>query len=107
MFLNMSSKDNNDKAKAQNAASIDRRNFLKKAAAYHTPWAVDFMSFWGNRDAAGKPANTGDGQRMGLYAAGNTMGGRFLLDYPVVVAGISHGFALTHGRLAGITVAGL
>lgn len=43
----------------------------------------------------------------GLYAAGNTMGGRFLVDYPVVVAGASHGFALTYGRLVGYTVAGL
>ena len=43
----------------------------------------------------------------GLYAAGNTMGGRFLVDYPVVTAGASHGFALTYGRLAGTAAAGL
>jgi len=43
----------------------------------------------------------------GLYAAGNTMGGRFLVDYPVVTAGASHGFALTYGRLVGNIVAGL
>jgi fumarate reductase flavoprotein subunit len=43
----------------------------------------------------------------GLYAAGNTMGGRFLLDYPVVTAGASHGFALTYGRLVGMTAAAL
>ena len=43
----------------------------------------------------------------GLYAAGNTMGGRFLVDYPVVTAGASHGFALTYSRLVGKTVAGL
>jgi len=43
----------------------------------------------------------------GLYAAGNTMGGRFLLDYPVVTAGASHGFALTYGRLVGTTAAAL
>jgi hypothetical protein len=40
----------------------------------------------------------------GLYAAGNTMGGRILVDYPVVVAGISHALALTFGRLAGQSV---
>ncbi|MGI5902473.1 MAG: FAD-dependent oxidoreductase [Desulfitobacteriia bacterium] len=43
----------------------------------------------------------------GLYAAGNTMGGRFLGDYPVVTAGVSHGFALTYGRLVGNIVAKL
>ena len=37
----------------------------------------------------------------GLYVAGNSMGRRFLVDYPVVVAGISLGTALTFGRLAG------
>ena len=37
----------------------------------------------------------------GLYVAGNTMGRRLLVDYPVVVAGLSLGTALTFGRLAG------
>lgn len=37
----------------------------------------------------------------GLYAAGNAMGGRFSADYAVVAAGVSHGTALTFGRLAG------
>jgi succinate dehydrogenase/fumarate reductase flavoprotein subunit len=43
----------------------------------------------------------------GLYAAGNAMGGRIVVDYPITVAGISHGTALTFGRLAGQAVAGL
>ena len=37
----------------------------------------------------------------GLYVAGNTMGGRFLVDYPVVVAGASHSMAMSFGRLVG------
>jgi len=37
----------------------------------------------------------------GLYVAGNTQGGRFLVDYPVTVAGASHSMALAFGRLAG------
>ena len=37
----------------------------------------------------------------GLYVAGNTMGRRFLVEYPVVVAGISLGTAMSFGRLAG------
>ncbi|MBC2888433.1 FAD-dependent oxidoreductase [Gordonibacter massiliensis (ex Traore et al. 2017)] len=37
----------------------------------------------------------------GLFVAGNTMGRRLLVDYPVVVAGISLATALCFGRLAG------
>jgi succinate dehydrogenase/fumarate reductase flavoprotein subunit len=37
----------------------------------------------------------------GLFATGNTMGGRFLVEYPVTVAGVSLGSALSFGRLAG------
>ncbi len=43
----------------------------------------------------------------GLYAAGNTMGGRYLGDYPVVLAGTSHGMALVYGRLAGTVLGNL
>ena len=41
----------------------------------------------------------------GLYTAGNTQGGRFVGDYPVVTAGVSHAFALVYGRLAGTQAA--
>lgn len=41
----------------------------------------------------------------GLYACGNNMGGRILQDYPVTVAGVSHGTALTSGYVIGKTVA--
>lgn len=37
----------------------------------------------------------------GLYAAGNIMGNRFGCDYPCVAMGVSHGFAICYGRLAG------
>jgi fumarate reductase flavoprotein subunit len=37
----------------------------------------------------------------GLYLAGNTMGGRMSIDYPTTCPGISHGMAVTYGRLAG------
>ena len=42
-----------------------------------------------------------DGIVPGLFVAGNTMGGRFAVEYPVTVAGISLGTAITFGRLAG------
>ena len=41
----------------------------------------------------------------GLFCAGNNQGRRFLVDYPVIVAGISLGTALTFGRLAGANAA--
>ncbi|WP_019555095.1 FAD-dependent oxidoreductase [Propionispira raffinosivorans] len=43
----------------------------------------------------------------GLYAAGNVQGGRFVGDYPVVTAGVSHAMALGFGRLAGASAAKL
>lgn len=53
-----------------------------------------------------QPLNA-EGQPIeGLYATGNVMGGRYLVEYPVTVAGISLGTALTFGRLAGMNAAG-
>lgn len=37
----------------------------------------------------------------GLYCAGNTQGGRFSVEYPTTVPGLSHSMALTLGRMAG------
>ncbi|MCQ2452611.1 MAG: FAD-dependent oxidoreductase [Oscillospiraceae bacterium] len=37
----------------------------------------------------------------GLYAIGNTAGGRYGVDYPVIIPGNSHGTALTFGFLLG------
>jgi len=41
----------------------------------------------------------------GLYAAGNASGGFFANDYPTDVIGVSHGRALTFGRIAGLNAA--
>ena len=43
----------------------------------------------------------------GLYAAGNCLGGRYGFGYSTPFAGNSIGMALTHGWLAGRTVANL
>ncbi len=37
----------------------------------------------------------------GLYAIGNAAGGRYGVDYPLVICGNSHGTALTFGYLLG------
>lgn len=41
----------------------------------------------------------------GLYATGNVQGGRFAVDYPTIVCGISHSSCLTYGRIAGTEAA--
>ncbi|OUO91319.1 hypothetical protein B5F40_04230 [Gordonibacter sp. An230] len=41
----------------------------------------------------------------GLYAVGNTQGGRFLGDYPTTIAGASHSMAMTYGYLTGKFIA--
>ena len=43
----------------------------------------------------------------GLYAIGNNMGGRIVQDYPVTIAGASHGTCLTFGYIVGRKVAEL
>ena len=42
----------------------------------------------------------------GLYAVGNTMGGKYGVDYPMVIPGTSHGTALTFGYVLGDVLAG-
>lgn len=41
----------------------------------------------------------------GLYAIGNTAGGRYGVDYPMLLPGNSHGMALTFGYLLGLDLA--
>lgn len=43
----------------------------------------------------------------GLYAIGNTQGGRFVGDYPTTIAGASHSIACTYGYLVGKDIASL
>ena len=45
-------------------------------------------------DDKGKPV-------PGLHAVGNVMGGRYGIDYPLIIVGSSHGTALTFGYLLG------
>lgn len=41
----------------------------------------------------------------GLYVCGNVQGGRFAVEYPTTVPGMSHSMALTFGRRAGLSAA--
>ena len=40
----------------------------KEMMAYFVPWAVDYFNVFPNKDAKGKPTNTGDGHKMGAWA---------------------------------------
>ncbi len=53
-----------------------------------------------------QPLNTDNEPIEGLYIAGNTQGGRYLVEYPITVAGISLATALTFGRMAGLNATG-
>ena len=53
-----------------------------------------------------QPLNDEGNPIEGLFVAGNCMGGRFLVEYPVTVAGISLAMALSFGRMAGTNAAG-
>jgi len=53
-----------------------------------------------------QPFDANNNPIEGLYIAGNAQSRRFLVEYPVTVAGISLGTALTFGRLAGQNAAG-
>lgn len=53
-----------------------------------------------------QPLDAEENPIEGLYATGNVQGGRYLVEYPVTVAGISLGMAMTFGRLAGMNAAG-
>ncbi|MDR2721441.1 MAG: FAD-binding protein, partial [Coriobacteriaceae bacterium] len=53
-----------------------------------------------------QPLNADNEPIEGLFIGGNAQGGRYLVEYPVTVAGISLATALTFGRLAGLNAAG-
>lgn len=56
-------------------------------------------------DAACHALNAEREPVKGLYVAGNSMGCRFAEDYPTTIMGVSHGMAMTFGRLAGTNAA--
>lgn len=79
-------------------------------APYYAGWSdtPDFLAVMGGLvvnprlqplDDRGRPI-------AGLYLAGNTVGRRFANDYPVILPGLSHSMAWTHGYLAGQWAAG-
>ena len=104
--------------------SADGDTDFGKDAAYMK--AIDTPPFYGGTGSLSHGANpmmvtmsglvTGEDQNVlatdwkpikGLYAAGNCLGGRYGFAYSTPFAGNSVGMAMTHGWLAGKTVANL
>jgi succinate dehydrogenase/fumarate reductase flavoprotein subunit len=87
-----------------------RRLFpVKNPPFYACPFtSAGMLVVMGGIQVNGKlqPLNAQNRPIEGLYIGGNTMGGRYLIEYPVTVAGISLGTSLTFGRLAGLNAAG-
>ena len=73
--------------------STNAWNFLVVVGGLDTDTKSEVLDCWGN-------------PIPGLYACGNVQGGRFAIDYPTIIPGISHSIALTYGRIAGTEAAG-
>lgn len=88
---------------------VRRMNPVVTAPFYACPFAsAGMLVLMGGLEVNKKlqPINEEGNPIEGLYAAGNAMGGRYLVEYPITVAGLSLGEALTFGRLAGQNAAG-
>jgi succinate dehydrogenase/fumarate reductase flavoprotein subunit len=87
-----------------------RRLFPIKSPPYYACAfeSAGMLVVMGGLEVNGKlqPLNDKGEPILGLYATGNAAGGRYLVEYPVTVAGISLAQALTFGRLAGQNAAG-
>lgn len=74
-------------------------------APFYAGWSdtPDFLAVMGGliTNTRLQPLNAKGQVIAGLYLAGNTVGRRFANDYPVMLPGLSHSMAWTHGYLAG------
>ncbi len=76
---------------------------LNKPPYYAGATRQDFLVVLGglNANLRQQPLDVDRKPIPGLYLAGNMIGNRFAIDYPVMCAGLSHGLAYVTGRLAG------
>ncbi len=81
---------------------------LNKPPYYAGPAKQEFLVVLGglNTNMKQQPLDADRRVIPGLYLAGNMIGNRFAIDYPVMCAGLSHGLAYVTGRLAGQYAAG-
>jgi len=116
-----------DSAKAQALKSINRYNELAKTGidedfgkTEKRLFPIEKAPFYASKFSTAELLNTVGGLDCdhegrvldatrrpipGLYAAGNTQGGRFPSHYPIIVPGISHSMCITYGRQTGLNAA--
>jgi fumarate reductase flavoprotein subunit len=80
-----------------------RLTTLDKPPYYAGPSHRDFLVTLGglNTNIKFQPLDAERKVIPGLYLAGNMVGNRFAIDYPVMCAGLSHSLAYVTGRLCG------
>ncbi len=81
----------------------ERITRLNKPPYFAGPARRDFLVVLGglNTNLKFQPLDADRKIIPGLYLAGNMVGNRFAVDYPVMCAGLSHGLAYVSGRLCG------
>ncbi|HSW58812.1 MAG TPA: FAD-dependent oxidoreductase [Dehalococcoidales bacterium] len=81
----------------------ERLTFINKPPYYAGPARRDFLVVLGglNTNLKFQPLDVDRKVIPGLYLAGNLVGNRFAVDYPVMCAGLSHGLAYVSGQLCG------
>lgn len=80
-----------------------RLTMLNKPPYYAGPAHRDLLVVLGglNTNIKFQPLDADRKVIPGLYLAGNMVGNRFAIDYPVMCAGLSHSLAYVSGRLCG------
>ena len=81
----------------------ERLTTIDKPPFYAGPTKQEFLVVLGglNTNISLQPLDADRKVIPGLYLAGNMVGNRFAIDYPVMCPGLSHGLAYVTGRLAG------
>jgi fumarate reductase flavoprotein subunit len=85
----------------------DRLTTIEQPPFYAGMTKQEFLVALGglNTNIRLQPLDADNNVIPGLYLAGNTVGRRFAIDYPVMCPGLSHGMAYVTGRLAGLNAA--
>ena len=80
----------------------DRLTTIEKAPFYASQALVGFLVVLGGFYVNTKLQLLDEERKpiQGIYCAGNTVGNRFGMDYPLIAPGLSHAFAWTTGYLA-------
>jgi fumarate reductase flavoprotein subunit len=87
----------------------DRLTTIEKPPFYASKGSYELLVVLGgvNVNLKMQPLDGSDNVIPGLYVAGNVVGNRFSIDYPLTLPGLTHAMALFTGRMAGVNAATL